>query len=128
MIRESLDPSARDADLVATAANGLAFQWRGITDQPFSSLIGDAQFHLGHVRAIPNADLKVPIMLRLTRRGNTVIAQYSKDGGKSFRPADKPLSFRPPLPRTLYAGLAITAGAEGLFTEAKFSGLEVQRK
>jgi hypothetical protein len=78
------------------------------------------------VSAIANAELNVPVVLRLTRRGNTVTSQYSEDDGKSFQAADKPLTFRQPLPRTLYAGLAITAHAEGLITEAKFSGLEVR--
>ena len=35
------------------------------------------------------AAMKLPILLRLTRRGDTITAEYSRDNGKSFQPAGK---------------------------------------
>jgi regulation of enolase protein 1 (concanavalin A-like superfamily) len=65
------------------------------------------------------------LLLRLRRRGNEVQGEYSRDGGKSFRPAGKPAKFAPPLQSTLYVGLAITSHNEGQLSEAKFSDLQV---
>jgi hypothetical protein len=118
MARESLDPGARHCTLVIPAAQGLQFKWRTTpndgTDHGYKDLISGAQ-------------LKVPITLQLTRRGSLVFAAYSRDGGRRFQPAGEPYEFNPPVPRTLYAGLAITAHNALKTTRALFRRLELRR-
>jgi WD40 repeat protein len=114
MLRESLDAGARNVYLVSTPAHGMQGQWRATTDDNSNSSA-----------VISHAALKLPILLRLTRRGNTITAQYSRDEGRSFQPAGQPLTFNPPLANTVYAGLAITSHDESQVSEAKFSGLEI---
>jgi hypothetical protein len=94
MIRESLDPGARNASLFATTAHGLLYQWR-----PTANDVTESKAVVGH------AGLKLPILLRITRRGNTLTSDYSTDSGRSFHPAGEPVSFDPPLARTIYGGL-----------------------
>src|SRR5207245_361424 len=98
MLRESLDPGARNVYLFATRSFGLRFQRRPIANQDTDGM-----------EVIPPADFKLPITMRLTRRGNTIIPEYSTDGGRRFRPAGDPYHFDQPLPTTLCAGLAITS-------------------
>jgi WD40 repeat protein len=117
MIRESLDPGARDAYLVTTPANGLSFQWRSTANEDCETQ-----------EVISHAALKMPITLRLTRQGDIITAEYSKDGGKSFQQGGDPLSFAPPLPKTLYVGLAITSHAGSKISEAKFQDLQITLK
>jgi WD40 repeat protein len=117
MLREGLDPGARDADLVVHQAHaGLCFQWRSAPGQPVVT----------HSTPIADEELQLPILLRLTRRGNTVSAEYSQDDGRTFQQAGEPLTFSPPLVGTLCGGLAITAHQEGQVSEARFSGLKVE--
>ena len=66
--------------------------------------------------------------LRLSRRGDTVAAEYSLDGGKSFQASKDPVLFRPALPRTLYAGLAVSSNDPARISEARFRGLQIQRQ
>jgi WD40 repeat protein len=115
MVRESLAPGARDAYLVTTPANGLAFQWRRIRDDECEMQT-----------ALKNAALKLPITLRLTRQGDAITAEYSTDGGQQFRSAGVPLQFEEALPQTLYAGLVITAHNASQISEAKFMDLQIQ--
>jgi WD40 repeat protein len=115
MLRESLEPGARDAFLITSPANGLAWQWRGATDD-----------YTAHQEVLPDRALKLPITLRLTRRGDTVAGFYSWDDGNSFRPAAPPYAFEQPLPETLYAGLAITAHNASRISEAKFAALQIE--
>ena len=70
--------------------------------------------------------LRLPIVLRLTRQGDTITARYSTDEGKSFQAACEPMTFDSPLPKTVYAGLAITAHDASQTSEARFSGLRVE--
>jgi regulation of enolase protein 1 (concanavalin A-like superfamily) len=118
MIRESLDGSARDAYLMLTPSHGLAFQYR-------ASAHGDADWP--GASAIEAADLKTPITLRLTRKGNTITPEYSTDQGKSFQPAGEPLTFDQDLPRTLSVGLAITSVDITQISRATFKDLEVKK-
>jgi hypothetical protein len=55
---------------------------------------------------------RLPVLVRLTRRGSTITTEYSLDEGRSFRPASAPVTFHPPLPRTVYAGASIWAPSE----------------
>jgi hypothetical protein len=117
MLRESLDPGARCFCLCITQAYGLKFQRRSIANEDTDS-----------AGAIPPGTLKLPLLLRLTRRGNTVTPEYSRDNGQSFQPAGEPFRFEPSLAKTLYAGLAITSHHLGHISEAKFSGLEIRKQ
>ena len=119
MVRETLAAGARHATLFVPAAHGLQFKWRSATDDNTDP---------GIVDIVPSARLNSPILLRLTRRGTTIAAAYSSDGGRSYRPAGPPQRFNPPLANTVYAGLAITSRDESQVTEAKFSGLRIERR
>jgi hypothetical protein len=119
MVRESLDAGARYAYLMITPAHGLDFQWRLATHD-------DADGAL--VSSLENSKLKLPITLRLVRSGSVISAEYSVDDGKSFQAAGEPLRFDPPLAKSLYAGLAVTAHDASRVSEAKFSGLEIRER
>lgn len=118
MIRESLEPGARHAMLVLTPANGLAFQWR-MQRNDISEWPGSA--------AIDSDSLLPPLVLRLTRRGNTITPEYSTDNGQTFQSAGDPVTFETALPRTVHVGLAITAHTTAQVSEAKFSNLEIRK-
>ena len=75
---------------------------------------------------IPDEKLRLPIVLRLARQGDTITARYSTDEGKTFQAAGEPLTFESPLPKTVYAGLAITAHDASQTSEAKFDGLKIE--
>jgi WD40 repeat protein len=117
MIRGSLAPNALNASLMVIARKGLTFQWRLTTG-------GDSDWR----PQLKDADLKLPITLRLTRRGNTIIPEYSSNGGEHFQPAGDPLRFPQPLPQTLFAGLTITSHAVGQTSEAMFQDLILRKE
>jgi hypothetical protein len=130
MLRESLAAGAHEACLVATPAAGLQFQWRGET-----SLTSPAEYPNGSLilldasalRPMSRAAAGSGLWLRLTRQGATVRAQYSRDGGTTFYPpAPARLRFKPGLPDTVLAGLAITARDEDQIAEAKFRDLRIE--
>jgi regulation of enolase protein 1 (concanavalin A-like superfamily) len=118
MIRESLDGSARQAALMLHARGGLAFKYRptanGTADGPSTW-------------AIEPADLKTPVTLRLTRKGRTITPEYSMDDGKTFNPADNPLTFDEELSPTLYVGLALSSHNRAQTSQARFAGLVIKR-
>lgn len=116
MVRESLGPGARHAFLMLTARHGIQCLWR-----PISSGAVDLAF------AAREATPKLPITLRLTRHGAAICADYSSDG-TNFQPAGQLLQFEPALPRTVYVGLAITAHDASKISEARFSGLQIQKQ
>jgi len=117
MVRESLEASARHTSLFTTPANGFVHQWRRTAN-------GDSD----NAFVIENARLRLPIVLRLTREGDTFRGEYSTVHGKSFHSAGDPLAFAPALPKTVYVGLAITAHNVNRISEAQFSGLQIQKR
>jgi hypothetical protein len=121
MIRDSLEAGARHASLlIHHRRSGLAFQWRHrANDYPGTA---------GRSSVVRSAALLLPITLRLTRRGSTVIPEYSSDDGRSYQPAGLPITFGDPLPKTVYVGLAITAHAPGRISEARFRDLSFQQR
>jgi hypothetical protein len=122
MLRESLEAGARNVYLLSTGTHGLIYQWRPAAAGPTDS-IGVIQ------RPAPAPTLlKLPLLLRLTRRGNTITAQYSRDQGRSFQPAGAPYQFDEPLPETAYGGPAITAHDASQVSEAKSDGLEIRKR
>jgi hypothetical protein len=114
-ISESLDGGARSMFIGPTATAGLVARWRlnpdGLTDG---------------ATPIERAVLQLPITLRLTRKGDTLTAEYSIDEGKSFQVVDRYL-FVPPLPKTLHAGLLITADNRTRVSEARFSVPQIRK-
>jgi WD40 repeat protein len=127
MIRESLAAGARNVYLFDfrhwVRTSELVYQWRTAAADPTDSL-AVIQSPTG-----PGTSwLKLPILLRLTRRGNTLFPEYSQDNGQSFRPADEPLTFHPPLADTVYVGLASSSGDPTKVTEAKFDRLQIETR
>jgi hypothetical protein len=115
MIRESLAPGARRVYLNVTRRYGL-----NLGSRIANNLEAENEF------VIPHAALRLPITLRLTRRGNTLLAHYSQDGGRTFQPAGDPRTFSPPLAKNLYAGLAITAADATQYSQARFRDLSIE--
>jgi hypothetical protein len=68
---------------------------------------------------------RYPLLLRLGRRGNTLMAEYSLDNGRRFQPVGNPLTLDPPLAPTVYVGLANSSLEVGEISEARFSGMEL---
>src|SRR5262249_22142291 len=115
MARESLDVSARNAFLHLMASHGLLFKWRPAAGGPTD---GQA--------ALTDDQTRLPMLMRLTRRRSTIAAEYSIDAGRSFQPAGTPTTFDPPLPETVWVGLAITAHDPSQITQAKFRDLQIE--
>jgi hypothetical protein len=72
--------------------------------------------------------MKLPILLRLTRRGNSVTAAYSQDEGKTFHATPDPAEFNPPLAGRVYAGVAISPTNPYNNSEVWFSGLQIRKR
>jgi hypothetical protein len=119
MIRDSLDAGARQVMLSVSAGQGLISEWRAETDAMTQ--------WLGAPLISKNA-LQLPILLRLTLRGNTIQPAYSLDGGATFRLAGPRVAFTTALPKTLYVGLAITAADRLRMSQADFASLEIQKQ
>jgi hypothetical protein len=117
MIRESLDAASRYAAVWTTASSRLFSQWRGVTGG-FAEWPG--------FFAIDNGALKPPVLLRLIRRENTVTPLYSTDNGTTFQEAGPPIVFDPPLGKTVFIGLAISAADRSSTNQARFSRLEFE--
>jgi hypothetical protein len=110
-IRETLDAGARHASL-GTGGLGPGFVWRTAPN--------------GANSASATSFKPPPVVLRLTRKGDTITADYSADDGKTFR-TGRPFLFSPPLAKGIYLGLFITANDRSQISEAKFSGLEIRK-
>jgi hypothetical protein len=115
-IRESLDAGARHADLGTSPVAGLLGLWRTTTNGPTDGAI-----------AIDSGSLKLPIVLRLTRQGDTITPEYSVDAGQTFQSTGDSITFDPPLAKTVYVGLGITAGTRSQISEARFGNLEIKK-
>jgi hypothetical protein len=118
MIRESLDGTARRAALLMTPGVGLAFQTRA----------GTAEYaDENDPSAIAGNTLRAPVVLRLTRQGNTISSEYSTDSGKTFQPAGDPLTFDQDLPASLSVGLFMNSTDRFNLATAKLSDLQIQK-
>jgi WD40 repeat protein len=121
MIRESLEPGSRHAFLfIHRGDDGLRPQLRLTGIGPTENQLEQPVFR--------GTALTLPILLQLTRRGETILPECSRDGGKSFQPAGDPIRFEEALPETLYAGLAITSQDPGQIAQARFSGLQISKR
>ncbi len=112
MIRESLDPGARNAFVCVTPGNGVSFQYR-------TALSGDSA-------SITTAGLTVPYWVKLTRSGNTFTAQRSEDGVTWVSITDDPAASTVELQMisNVYIGLAVTSHNAMLATNADFSNVQ----
>jgi regulation of enolase protein 1 (concanavalin A-like superfamily) len=115
VVRESLDPGARYDSLVQRLTIGL------VREQRCSPSEATTKNQL-----IQAKELTFPIVLRITRQGNTLTAAYSRDDGKTFEVAGSPLEHAPPLEKTLYVGVAACSGVRGALGSVQFSGLDVK--
>jgi hypothetical protein len=118
MLRESLEPGARNVILGVSAANGLWQQWRSRTN-------GESEWP-GEPR-LSNSRVTGPILLRLTRWGATIIPEFSTDDGKTFLPSGDAYTYRTGLPATLYLGLFLSANNLAEQGQVRFSDVVVRR-
>jgi regulation of enolase protein 1 (concanavalin A-like superfamily) len=115
MVRESLDTGARNLMIQISHVDpprAIGWQWRT------SANMGATR----EWRAAP----QLPVLLRLTRHGNTITPEYSADDGKTFQ-AGRAITFDPPLANVLDVGLFVTSDDRSQSSQATFSGLEVKR-
>jgi regulation of enolase protein 1 (concanavalin A-like superfamily) len=115
MLRESLDPQARDV-FAGVVSCCLVQHWRIVDGGP---QIGGP--------TIERESVRLPVVLRLTRRGDQVTAEYSKDDGQTFRRLGPIITFSTPLSRTLYVGLAANSGSRFQSGIARFENLTIQK-
>ncbi len=117
MFRDSEDAGAMFVDVLATAAQGVAFQWRAQTDGSCGSV---------QVANVPPPTPSAPLWLELTKSGSTFHASYSTDGTTwSEVGAGVNVAF---VNRTYRAGLAVTAHNNSTLNTATFAGLSVDRR
>jgi regulation of enolase protein 1 (concanavalin A-like superfamily) len=115
MVRETLDPQARHMTLAVTNCC-ITEAWRLTTGaSPFASDM------------IERDGIRLPLLLRLTRRGNTITPEYSRDEGKTFRLAGPPITFNPPLATTLSVGVGAGSGSRHTAGTARFQDLTIQK-
>ncbi|HLH55924.1 MAG TPA: lamin tail domain-containing protein [Verrucomicrobiae bacterium] len=108
MLRDSTDPAAVFADVVATPGNGVSFQWRAAT----AGQCGYSQV----------SGISIPVWLKLTRSGDQFSAYYSPDGAAwtSIGPSETITMVDTPL-----AGLAVTAHNDAFLCSASFDNLVI---
>jgi len=114
MIRNSLDPGARNAMAFVTADGRVGWQWRQTTGGNSDS-----------TRSEPGA-VTLPHWVRLTRTGDTIRAEHSADGAawqpmveaaNPTEPTFRDIAMSP----TVYVGLALTSHSAGAVTTAQFA-------
>jgi hypothetical protein len=108
MFRDSADPSAVFADVMATPGNGVTFQWRNTYG---------AVPHSVNVTGI-----NTPVWVQLTRTGNSFSAWYSTNGGTWTQLGATQTVV---MNSTAQAGLAVTSHNNTLLTTATFSNVSL---
>jgi len=124
MIRESLDPAAREAWMVSTSGNGVQFGYRNVYNS------SDAKALVG-VGGTSNAATTYPIFLMLSRSGDNISGYQSSDG-TTWKQVGTAATF-PALSPDTYTGLAATAHTSDqksstLLGSAMFDAASVQIK
>jgi regulation of enolase protein 1 (concanavalin A-like superfamily) len=107
MIRETLDPSARFADMVLTPDHGAAFQRR--------SAPGSNAVHTGL------DDIAAPAWVKLTRSGSTLTGFVSSDGTTWTLVGMDTV----PMATAVYVGMALTSHNNALLSTAVFDHVVV---
>jgi hypothetical protein len=116
MVRESLDGTARMVFLAGTAARGvvaLSRQKTGGGTQSAGSGVGAKRF-------------RPPLLLRLVREGGRITA-FSSTDGITFKQAGRPVTYRPPLPDSVYVGYAISSPSAATLATNRFADLEIEQ-
>lgn len=113
MVREDLVGDSRMLFLAVSAARGLSLYAR-------TRASGEA-IPVGPP-IVADRDLRLPLTVRLRRRGSRFEVFLSEDG-RTFRPAGTPVTFDPPLPPSLYGGYAITSANPGRASVGQFRNL-----
>jgi hypothetical protein len=109
MMRETLDPSSRQALMLVSPGKGLAFQRRvdpGGTSTNTSGGTGTA-----------------PYFVKLTRTGSTIAASISRDGTNWTLVGTDTIA----MPATIYVGLAIGSHVYGSLATATFANTTIAR-
>ncbi|MEE8452562.1 MAG: Ig-like domain-containing protein [Thermoguttaceae bacterium] len=107
MIRESLDPGARNVMARITPDHGIAVQWRKTTG--------------GGSTDSTDIDVEAPQWLRLTRTGNSFAAEYSGDGLAWIAVGTAVV----PMTETVYVGLAVTSHDNDLLNTTTFDNVTI---
>jgi len=107
MIRETLDPSARFADMMLMPGRGAVFQRRT-----------DPGAHAAHTRL---TGIAVPAWVKLARNGSTLTGFVSSDGA-AWTPVGTDTV---PMATAVYVGLAVTAHNNALLSTAVFDHVMV---
>ncbi len=117
MLRDSEDAGAMFADVLATAAEGVVFQWRASTGGACGSI---------QVADVPPPTPSAPLWLELAKSGNTFHAFYSTDGSSwNEIGSGEEIAFAN---RVYQAGLAVTAHNNSTLNAATFAGLSIGRR
>ena len=107
MIRESLTAGSRHASTFATAANGLAYQRRLVTDGVSSHTAGPAS--------------ATPYWVHIERLGNVVISSTSPNGTTWTEIRRETIA----MSAAVYVGLAVTSHNNGVLCTATFTNVQV---
>ncbi len=113
MIRESLDPGSKFADVIVSPANGVRFQARTITGV---DAVSDSS-----VATPEQIALRAPVWVKLERTGDTFSGFYSADGTTWTAMAWNPQTIT--MTGTVYIGLCVTSHTSTAATTAEFSGV-----
>lgn len=113
MIRDSLEPGARFAAVYATIGNGVRYQARLVTSAVATSDTA--------VITTEQTALKVPVWIKVERKGTTFNCYYSTDGSKWTSMSWNPQTVG--MGANVYIGLAVTSHNAAATTTAEFSNI-----
>jgi hypothetical protein len=109
MFRENLSPGSKHAMIVVTAGGFTSFQWRPDENDSSRNTDGPA--------------IKLPQWVKLVRAGDTFTSYISTDG-ENWQRVD---SVTIPMPKKIYAGLAVTAHNNSALNSTLFDNVEVSK-
>ena len=110
MIRETLDPAAKEAAILITPGSGILFQRRFSTG--------------GATTQTAAPGFTVPYWLKLKRAGNTFTSYYSSNGINWTRLKADTVT----MGANAYIGLAVSSGSNGVVSQATFDHLNLGPK
>jgi regulation of enolase protein 1 (concanavalin A-like superfamily) len=108
MIRETLAANSKHANMLVSAAKGVALQWRAATGGSSSSVAGSLS--------------APPRWVRLVRAGNTFTGYESTDGTTWTQVSSQTIS----MASTVYVGLSVTSHTTSATTTATIDSVTVQ--
>ncbi|MEA3226176.1 MAG: hypothetical protein U9Q07_09510, partial [Planctomycetota bacterium] len=111
MIRETLDPDSKFADMVVSAASGVAFQGRTDTG---ASAVGTTE-----------AGIAAPHWVKLERDVAGNFTASHSTNGSSWVPVSSAVPLNIPMTSNIYIGLALTSHVAAETCEAKFSNVTI---